>query len=324
MIRNFSLIALVTILHLLVIFGCKTSLQTTLLATGKPCGIAVGDNYIYWTEGCSSEEDSPDGKIWKVAKNGGQATLLASDLEHPAKITVDNNNVYWIQWGQGANGKVWKMSVNGGQKTVIGQNTGFSHARPVVQSDYVYWSNGQNVKRVHINSATPQEDITQLPIAPEYDVRDFIPDNLFVYYTRWIGGMVEKEGISATIGSTLLAINSQNPNTGVVEEHPAAIATDGTYVYWGEHMGNSGVIKRVGISGGNVLIIAQNLKNIYDLDVDGSYVYWTDDSGVHKILKNGSGSIVNIDPSGAFSDISVVNGIVYWGDPQKGIFMSHP
>ena len=90
------------------------------LASGEPCGIAVDDNYVYWTEGCACESIEPDGKIWKVPINGGDSEIIADNLDHPAKITVYNGNVYWTEWG--GSQLVRKMSVNGGTIYDIGYN----------------------------------------------------------------------------------------------------------------------------------------------------------------------------------------------------------
>jgi hypothetical protein len=293
------------------------------LAEAKPCGIAVDDTHVYWTEGCASESIVFDGTIWKVPIAGGTPVRIADSLNHPAKITVHGGYVYWTEWGLQM---VRKMAVDGGPIFNIGQQVGSSHSRPAVRGNYVYWNDGKNVKRSDINTAV-QQNVTQFPNDPAYDVKDFALDTNFVYFTRWRGGFVQRRQISPAAG-LVLVMNPTNPNTGLPDDHPAAIAFDGTYVYWGEHRSNTGFIKRIPQNGGAVDIIDQNVVNIYDLAVDNNYVYWTgglapQNTKLYRKPKSGILPVIQIATLVSMqTDVIARNGKIFWGDPAQGVFVA--
>ncbi|HZU84749.1 MAG TPA: hypothetical protein VE987_17585, partial [Polyangiaceae bacterium] len=50
------------------------------------------DKYVYWTT-------FDDNDVRRVPKAGGAQVILARDLNTPAAIAVDANNVYWVNQG---------------------------------------------------------------------------------------------------------------------------------------------------------------------------------------------------------------------------------
>jgi hypothetical protein len=65
------------------------------LAEGQalPGGIAVDDQYVYWTS-------RGDGTVRRAPKDGGAAEELASEQARPGAIAVDGAAIYWLNEGE--------------------------------------------------------------------------------------------------------------------------------------------------------------------------------------------------------------------------------
>ncbi|MDQ3399737.1 MAG: hypothetical protein M3470_01900, partial [Chloroflexota bacterium] len=77
---------------------------------GTPEHLAQDAENIYWTGGASTN------RVYKVAKAGGTATVIAENEAEPAGIAVDAAFVYWANTGDGG---VFKAPIAGGEKTLI-------------------------------------------------------------------------------------------------------------------------------------------------------------------------------------------------------------
>jgi hypothetical protein len=73
--------------------------EPTLLATNQArlFGIALDSDYVYWVAAGSPTSTSPEGVVAKCSIDGcgGNPTILASGLDTPNCIAVDNRTVYW-------------------------------------------------------------------------------------------------------------------------------------------------------------------------------------------------------------------------------------
>ncbi|MBK8999270.1 MAG: hypothetical protein IPM35_26420 [Myxococcales bacterium] len=80
------------------------------------------------------------GNIMKFSKTGGDAVILAADVEAYAMmgIAVDDENVYWVEMNQG---DVHRVPKNGGEVALIASGQP-GPRQIVVDESAVYWTNG--------------------------------------------------------------------------------------------------------------------------------------------------------------------------------------
>src|SRR5207245_1265242 len=82
---------------------------------------AMDDTTIYFL----TQDDATTGSLYKVAKSGGTATLLATKLPAPIDVRVDATSVYWASLGTivaqdlNADGSVERMAKDGTGRTVL-------------------------------------------------------------------------------------------------------------------------------------------------------------------------------------------------------------
>jgi sugar lactone lactonase YvrE len=60
---------------------------------------------------------------------------------------------------------------------------------------------------------------------------------------------------------------------------PSAIAVDATHVYWADYAPDTGTIRRVTRTGGDVETLASAQERPADLVIDGSSIYWITERG---------------------------------------------
>ncbi len=66
---------------------------TLVASPDQPGDLAVDANDVYFADS--------DKTIMKVPKSGGTPTVLATQLNRPMSLVVDDSNVYWINEGDG-------------------------------------------------------------------------------------------------------------------------------------------------------------------------------------------------------------------------------
>jgi len=301
------------------------------LAVASPCGIAVDGAYIYWTEGCTSEDMPPNGQIYRLEIEGAMAgvaepVLIQNGLDHPAKLTFHGGYIYWTEWGSGP---YWlrRAPAVSGMITNISASPWHSvnHSPPVSYGLFVYWNDDHDIWKIEhdnliITTKVPI-NLTEHPPDPAYDIYSYAVDGTHIYYTRWNAGFVEKREIKSSSAAT------PPPHLlywtfFAIDEHPGPIAVDGSYVYWAEHHGATGgeikrTLKTAFLFGEQT--ICTGVPNIESIAVWGNDVYWIGDGWLCKHPKDGTGSITKI--TDAFGEIRIMDGAVFWGDPYKGIFV---
>lgn len=97
-------------------------------------GVALGPNDVFWA-------DTDTGRIMKVGKTGGIATVLADTLASPMRVAFDGTHVYFTQHGSGSakNGKVSRVPAAGGPVEDLA--TSIDHPIGVaVDATHVYWT----------------------------------------------------------------------------------------------------------------------------------------------------------------------------------------
>ncbi len=121
------------------------SSSPVVASVGTVGQIVVSGSYAYWTA---------TGVILKVNITTGQETTLASGLNNPTRLAVDDTSVYWVE--QNIAGAVKKVGINGGAVTTLasGLNNPFDIA---VDATSVYWTEynaAGAVKKTPINGGS--------------------------------------------------------------------------------------------------------------------------------------------------------------------------
>lgn len=80
------------------------------------------ESYVYVLD--LANINSANGRILKVAKEGGEVTTLVGDATTPRSLEVDGTYVYWSESGAccGANGSIKRVAKTGGTPTTLASN----------------------------------------------------------------------------------------------------------------------------------------------------------------------------------------------------------
>ena len=85
-----------------------------------------------------------NGSIRKVSKNGGQVTILASNIDNPSGIALDSTNIYWTaSYG----GVIQTTLKSGGAVTTLASGRTMPGS-VAVDSTSVYWIEGNSIKKI--------------------------------------------------------------------------------------------------------------------------------------------------------------------------------
>ncbi len=109
--------------------GCP---ECTVLADGLESGrgVAIDDTHVYFT-------DQTAGTVERVAIDGGDRMVLASDQDDAYDVTVADGVVYWTR--HSAEGRVVRIAKDGGTPEFVDDDT--PYARGVAVDDsHVYWT----------------------------------------------------------------------------------------------------------------------------------------------------------------------------------------
>ncbi|MFQ5964389.1 MAG: CARDB domain-containing protein [Candidatus Scalinduaceae bacterium] len=112
--------------------GSVIDLATNL--ANNASGIAVDESNVYWVEPNA-------GSVKKVPINGGSVTTLATGLDNPFRIAVDNNNLYFTEYANGVAGagSIKKISINGGAIATLA--SGLNGPYDIVEDSIsIYWT----------------------------------------------------------------------------------------------------------------------------------------------------------------------------------------
>jgi hypothetical protein len=129
----------------------------TVLARGLAVSgaLAVDKRNAYWV-------DEAGGSLERVPKQGGVTMLIFSSsggaFAPGASVAVDDTDVYWASAMQGDTAKsslLRRQDKNGGQPTTVTQSAGGTFACVVLDSEFMYWVQGNAVFRAHKKGGAP-------------------------------------------------------------------------------------------------------------------------------------------------------------------------
>lgn len=137
----------------------KNGGSATTLASGlnAPSGIALDsyNGYLYWSDGgtwTSDVYDTNTGSIKKISIGGGTITTLASGLNAPGTIQLDNMNIYWAETPGSGEGSIKKMSREGGEQSTT-PRIAFASNRDGNYEIYLMNPEGTGLQRLTYNDS---------------------------------------------------------------------------------------------------------------------------------------------------------------------------
>ena len=284
------------------------------LDPGAPSGIALDQDYVYWTSYVS-------GTIQRVPKAGGSPQLLTSArvLGVPS-LDVDDTSVYFSAYDDtGVTTYVGSVPKSGGAIAIIAPQQGAAR-RVKVSGGFVYWlvdpqASGGGVARAPIGGGAVQSITPTTYVAAAW----LAVDDQYVYWTAY----GDKGPTSGHIYRTL------NDGSGAVAilasglDSPYGIATDASNVFVGlgsalnitNGMYDGAIITldKLGTPPVPTTTLANNQAQPLELAVDDTSVYWGDhvSGSLMKVPKAGGPAVVLTSGSG-FESVAVDDQYVYW------------
>lgn len=216
---------------------------------------------------------------------------IASGLNNPMFVTIDQSNVYWTETSRtnyNFTATVKKASLIGGTTSVIAtqiitSSGGIGATGIAVDSNSVYWAvdwgyGGGSIYKIPITGRT----ITTLASANQpYDIA---VDSTFIYWAENNSGTLGSNAIRKVpiTGGIVIALTTSGTGHGVM-------AMDNTYIYFRYSDGFVCKIAKVNKNGGSVIDLASNISYASGITVDNSNVYWTDETSgtISKVSLNG-------------------------------------
>jgi hypothetical protein len=285
------------------------------LDPGAPSGIALDQNYVYWTSYSS-------GKIQRIPKAGGSPQVLAAArvLGVPS-LAVDDKAVYFsAREDAGVTTYVGWIPKSGGAITTIASHLGAAR-RVKVSDGFVYWlvdpqpRGGGGVARAPIGGGRVQS------ITPSTYAADawLAVDDQYAYWTAYgdkgrSSGHIYRtprdgSGAVAVLGSGL--------------DSPYAIAADARNIFVGlgfalnvaNGMLDGAIITldKMGTPPVPTTTLAKHQAQPLELAVDDTSVYWGDHiSGALMKAPKAGGAAVMLTTGSGFESLAVDDQYVYW------------
>jgi hypothetical protein len=312
------------------------TIDVLLPGLSQPQVVLIQNGNAYTSEVTST------GRVLAVsASDGGAATTISPSQPFPMGLSIDSNNIY--VWNSGtfsgngtlnnSDGTVVQIPLGGGSPTTLASNMVVAYAAPYLNAvtndtKNVYWVSGGPgtpgaINVAPIGGASPAQVLYAGQTYPEA----VVTDGTDLYWSNW--GTFDAQGNYNGDGAVLKAPvgGGASPTTlASNQKAPAALALDGTNVYWtnigqltagGLAAPGTGSVVQVSKGGGSPVTIASSLNIPLGIAVYGSTVYWAEFtlSAPGKIngAPVGGGSVTALvanakDPFG----LAVSGGVVFW------------
>ena len=321
--------------------GVTDMLISDTLASGLSISskIVMDADAIYWAEDDNSVpyyQDATTGLVRKVSKGGGPiTTTLASGLNHPTAVLVDDSFVYFIERGSWPrnNGTLKRVPKGGGPVSTLATGLNYPQGPCAIDATHIYFGDPCSIKKVGKNGGAVTTIVTDVCWGPNPIAVDN-SGNLFYILTSALTSTWTLKRVNINGGDvSILATVSTQFND---------IALDSFYVYWTEQgvlphgnppVAGRGAVKKVAKIGGEVTTLATGLNASFGsaLDSKNGYLYWVENgtwtndiynahTGSIKRVHIAGGPIVTLKDSLNYpSTIQVDSSYLYWAEtPSVG------
>jgi hypothetical protein len=198
-----------------------------------PCGIAVDDEYVYWTH----RGEFPAGYVGRATLDGTEVEpeFIATESA-PCGVAVNDTHIFWANWQNGSSqgNSIGRANIDGSspnQAFIDNAAVSGSVCGVDVDANFIYWGSRQS-----------PGDIGRAPIGGGAADTDFIDEANFscdvaVNATHVYWAEVSQFFGSGSVGRATIDGSSGNaefiPNSSGVET-PCGIDVDAGHVYWGD------------------------------------------------------------------------------------------
>ncbi|WP_345987433.1 hypothetical protein WCX18_09940 [Sulfurimonas sp. HSL1-2] len=279
---------------------------SVIIASGENCAGGVNDiiadtTYLYWIQSTFSPNTYT---IRRVAKAGGEESVLYSTMTPIVSMASDGISLYWLESFFPSAGIIRKMPLGGGEvTTVLDGNSGYNAFVGdivvdgaelfVAEVQYPYPGTARLLK-VDLNTASVGE-VGILPALP----RKLATDSTNVY---WIDA--DSINLIPKSGGAVVSLAG-----GLAS--PVDIRVEGTELFWVETVccahGQTGRIKKISVSGGAVTTLIDGVNAPQSVVINGTDMYWIEGGPVGSI--EGFGRIEMM-PLGGGEISPIISGII--------------
>ena len=245
---------------------CNVDKSLLPLLNDAPAGIAADTEHLYWA---SPSTDS----IGRSDLDGDEADAeFISGADNPQDVTVDSGKIYWTNAanGQQGEGMIGRADLNGpGPASNVVQDciTGAWYPRGIdVEGSYAYWTNATDKPYPPVGSlattSVGRADISSTCAAARTDADQLFKENLangdIAVTATHIYLSFQDAGGTGGIGFFNIADGSPaGPAPSAYDislgalDAPAALASDGSHLYWTHRDANS-TIGRANFDGSGI------------------------------------------------------------------------
>jgi hypothetical protein len=232
---------------------------TPLLKSDQVVSIAADASSVYFIVPRA-------GQVAKVAKSGGQPTVLAETQGMIRALAIDDTDVYWAE-----EEALYRVPKAGGKAQVAVKDASLVDYL-VADEGNLYWygSISGSVMRASKKGGGP----ARIHNDDKHTLHTIFIDGADLYFSFGAAKKMELYRMPKGGGTPAQVVGGQEPGSD--------FATDSSHIYWASEDG----IFKVARSGGSVTQVVAKADRIRNLAVDGSHVYWTDRGGrVQKMAK---------------------------------------
>ena len=280
----------------------------------SPDGVAVDDQYVFWTNAGSSQLGYTDGSVHRASNvDGSNPMAIAVAQNSPSSIALDTADVYWCNYGTGD--IVMSAKDGSGNRTLAAGILNVSaialdppriYAGVVINAS-VDGGNGSV-------GSIPEDGGSYLTLSagqfnPQSILFDMVSSHLFWAnygsYADGSGGSIESRAVSGFGSPQRLA-----GATGATQ-----VAYDGTNLYWNNSRPiDGGSIGTVSADGGGGAYVVSSLAGPGGVAVDAVHVYYADAGTIWRVLKNGTERLALATNQNQPGFVVTDDSYVYWAD----------
>jgi sugar lactone lactonase YvrE len=235
----------------------------------RPWGVAVDDQYIYW-----SESNAP-GQVMRANIDGTLASSLlgATTVSNPTRLALHIDALYFITVNMSA-GEVYKIPLRPTGAPVALAGGQMMPDGIAFDAGFLYWSTSGDDTVWIYNLTTGTMPSTFAPSQPSPGA--IIARGGVIY---WVNHGTGTPGT----GQVMRADTASGPVVAAdMQDTPVALDSDGQYLYWTNFANgnaNAGSVARISLAdigtGAAPQVVASGLSNPRNIVVGPGHIFWT-------------------------------------------------